>query len=87
MAVTGTGLPAARPTSGRPVAPAGRVSVVNLTWGTVTCVEMTDMMKEEEMGWPVEEPEMYVIGRVTVSTREMIVTGRETGAGAVIVPA
>lgn len=75
------GTPATRPTSGLPVTPGGRVSVVNFTWGTVTSVDMTDVVKEEGIAWPTEGPVVNDMGIVTVLTSEMVVTGIETGTG------
>lgn len=75
FAGTEAGTPPTRPTSGLPVTPGGRVSVVNLTWGTVTSVEMTDMVKEEGIAWPTEGPAVNDMGTVTVLTSEMVVTG------------
>ena len=50
IAWTGAGLPAARFTSGAPVAPASTVCVVNWTWGTVTFVERVEVVKEDGTG-------------------------------------
>lgn len=56
VAGAGAGLPAARPTLGTPDAPAMGLWVVNRTWGTVTWVEKTEVVKEVEMVWPAEGP-------------------------------
>ena len=84
---TEAGTPPTRPTSGLPVTPGGRVSVVNFTWGTVTLVEMTDVVKEEGIAWPTEGPVVNDMGIVTVLTSEMVVTGMETGTGGAMLPA
>ena len=52
----GAGLPAARPTFGTPVEPAMGLSVVNLTWGTVTAVESTEVVLEKGMVLPADGP-------------------------------
>lgn len=86
FAGTEAGAPATRPTSGLPVTPGGRESVVNFTWGTVTTVEMTDVIKEEGIAWPTEGPTVNDMGIVTVVTSEIVVTGIETGTGGVMLP-
>lgn len=53
----------------------------------MTSVEMTDVVKEEGIAWPTEEPVVNDMGIVTVLTSEMVVTGMETGTGGVILPA
>lgn len=87
FAETEAGTPPTSPTSGLPVTPGGRVSVVNFTWGTVTSVEITDVVKEEGIAWPTEGPVVKDMGIVTVLTSEMVVTGIETGTGGVMLPA
>lgn len=50
IAWTGAGPPAARSTSGGPVAPASTAFIVNLTCGTVTRVERIEIVEEYGMG-------------------------------------
>ena len=83
MAATGAGLPAARPTLGAAEPLTGEL-VVNLTWGTVTWVERTEVVDELGMGDPEELPVEYVQGTVTVVWREIVVTGAAGAAGAVV---
>ena len=83
VAATGAGLPAARPTLGAAEPLTGEL-VVNLTWGTVTWVERTEVVDELGMGDPEELPVEYVQGTVTVVWREIVVTGAAGAAGAVI---
>ena len=81
VAATGAGLPAARPTLGAAEPLAGEL-VVNLTWGTVTWVERTEVVDELGMGEPEELPVEYVQGTVTVVWMEIVVTGAAGAAGA-----
>jgi len=55
VAAAGAGLPAARPTLGAAEPLTGEL-VVNLTWGTVTWVESTEVVDELGMGEPEELP-------------------------------
>ena len=87
FAETEAGAPPTSPTSGLPVTPGGRASVVNFTWGTMTSVEMTDVVKEEGIAWPAEGPVVNDMGIATVLTSEMVVTGIETSTGGVMLPA
>jgi len=82
VADAGAGLPAARPTLGAAEPLTGEL-VVNLTWGTVTWVERTEVVDELGMREPDELPVEYVQGTVIVVWREMVVTGAAGAAGAV----
>ena len=56
VAAAGAGLPAARPTLGAAEPLTGELLVVNTTWGTVTCVERTEVVDELGMAEPEELP-------------------------------
>lgn len=79
MAGAGAGLPAARTMLGDPVAPSAGFSVANLTCGTVTLVERSDVMDDAGIGWPAEIPAEKVQGTVTVWTMEITVTAGGVG--------